>query len=274
MTELGEQQPSNGRKEKPPKRNWEAARREHFFDLKFSHYVELILTAILVGIGYLQYTVYTRQAGIMDTQTRILKIDKRPWIKNTVTLAGPIRFADWAGQKSVFVSLLFNLKNYGDSPAVNIRVGAEIMRHPGNAHHSDLDAPQERVCKGVRRDADENPIGGFAVFSSDSAPIEQGNGTGIVYQTDESILFAVVGCVVYTFAETERGETGFRMMLGRVGGKLLVVLPYIKGPPQPYEEPISPELRAQGYPAKPPNVGLLQPGDVVFRPEEGGNYAK
>jgi hypothetical protein len=87
-------------------------------------------------------------------------------------------------------------------------------------------------------------------------------------------LFAIVGCVVYTFAETERGETGFRIMLGRNSGGKIVGLQFIEGLPQPYSEPISPELLAKGYPTVPPNIGLLQPGDLVFRAEDEGNYAR
>ncbi len=71
MSDLGEQKPSERGNSKPTKGNWEAAPRQRFFDLKFSHYVEIILTAALVGIAYFQYTVYYRQAGIMQTQADI-----------------------------------------------------------------------------------------------------------------------------------------------------------------------------------------------------------
>jgi hypothetical protein len=54
---------------KPPRRHWEA--KEPFFDLKLSHWVQIALTVVLGGIAYLQYTVYTRQAGIMQTQADI-----------------------------------------------------------------------------------------------------------------------------------------------------------------------------------------------------------
>jgi hypothetical protein len=52
----------------PPKKNWEAVRHKKFFDLKFSNCVELTLAAALVGIGYLQWTVYRTQARIMTGQ--------------------------------------------------------------------------------------------------------------------------------------------------------------------------------------------------------------
>lgn len=274
MSDSGEIKPSDGRNDKPPSRYWEAARKELWFDLKFSHYVEIILTAALVGIAYFQYTVYNRQAKIMETQTRILKIDKRPWIKSTITITEPLRFSDWNNQKGISAVLHFELKNYGESPAVNVRIGAEIAQHPGNTKRFELSAPQQKTCERARNDAVQNSIGGIAIFPSDSAAIEQGNGLSGIYKADEAVLFAIAGCVVYTFAETERGETGFRMMLGRIAGDHIVGLPFVDGPPEPYKQPISPELLAKGYPATPPNVGLLQAGDFVFRPEDEGNYAK
>jgi hypothetical protein len=47
------------------------AQRERFWDLKASHCVEVFLTVVLIGIGLLQYRVYTRQAAIMDKQANI-----------------------------------------------------------------------------------------------------------------------------------------------------------------------------------------------------------
>ena len=71
MSGLADQNPSDSGDGKPPKSDWEATRKEPWFDLKFSHFIEIILTGALVGIAYFQYTVYTRQAGIMQTQTEI-----------------------------------------------------------------------------------------------------------------------------------------------------------------------------------------------------------
>jgi hypothetical protein len=249
------------------------APRERFWDLKASHWVEVFLTVVLICVGYLQYCVYTRQAGIMDTQTRILKVDKRPWIKSTVTIKR-LSFFDWGNQKGIVADLHVDLKSYGESPAVNVRVSAQIVRHPGNQKRSDLSAPQEKICEGARVEAAKNPVGGIAIFPNDPAFIEQGAGLSGIYKEDAAILFAVVGCVVYTFAESERGETGFRMILGRASRGQIVGLPFIEGPPEPYSEAIPPGLFANGYPANPPKVGLLQPNDFIFHPEDEGNYAK
>jgi hypothetical protein len=134
--------------------------------------------------------------------------------------------------------------------------------------------PQEKTCEATWVEAVKNPVGGIAIFPNGVDSIQQGSGLSGIYKTNDSILFAVIGCVVYTFAETEKGETGFRMLLGRNVENHINGLPFVEGPPEPYEQPISPELLATGYPAKPPNVGLLQPSEFVFRPEDEGNYAK
>lgn len=49
-----------------------AAGSERFWDLKASHSVEVFLSLVLIGIGLLQYCVYSRQAGIMETQTGLI----------------------------------------------------------------------------------------------------------------------------------------------------------------------------------------------------------
>jgi hypothetical protein len=46
---------------------------EPFFDLKASHWVEIFLTAALLGVGGGQLYVYSRQASIMATQAEIAR---------------------------------------------------------------------------------------------------------------------------------------------------------------------------------------------------------
>jgi hypothetical protein len=115
-----------GTNDKAPKRHWEATRKEHFFDLKFSHYIEIILTAALVGIAYFQYTVYTRQAGIMDTQTAILS---RQTDISVASGRAFVNFEDFkvisidtgpAGPGKV-VGIFFNVVNSGNVPTQGFR---------------------------------------------------------------------------------------------------------------------------------------------------------
>jgi hypothetical protein len=279
MSQISGNQPPEQKERKPPKDCWNAT--EPFCDLKASHWVEIGLTLALVGVGVAQFTVYNRQAGIMNEQTKIsdrqldaMETDKRPWIRATVTISEPIRFENWNGSRGIEASLHFNLKNFGDSPAVNLRIAPEIILHPGNPKRSELDVPQKDTCARASTEADENAIGGIAVFPSESAEIDLGAGLSGIYKTDEPILFSILGCVDYTFAGYRHGQTGFRMLLGHTVKNQIFGLPFVEGSPEPYPEPISPELLAKGYPAKPPNIGLLQSGDFIFRPDDGGNYAK
>jgi hypothetical protein len=69
MTNLGGEEPRQHAREEPPERQRPA--RERFWDFKASHWVEVVLTLALVVVGALQYSVYNRQARIMETQTDI-----------------------------------------------------------------------------------------------------------------------------------------------------------------------------------------------------------
>jgi hypothetical protein len=264
--------PRNQKYSKTPKRHWEATK---------SHWIEIFLTMALLTVGAGQFLVYLRQASIMNKQAQIsgrqldaMEVDKRPWIKVTVTFAKPPRLTDWGGQKGIEVSLHFDLKNYGDSPAVNTRIESPIVVHPGNLKRSELDVPQKEACDPARAAADQNPIGGVAVFPGESIPVEQGAGIYGIYKTHEPVLFSILGCVDYTYARSRHGQTGFRMILGRVVRNQIVGIPFVEGNLEPYEEPISPDLLAHGYPAIPPRVTVLQPSEFILKADDGGNYAK
>jgi hypothetical protein len=66
---MSDEQPQTQESKKPPKGQWEA--KEPFFDLKASHWVQIVLTVVLGCIAYAQYSVYNRQAGIMESQANI-----------------------------------------------------------------------------------------------------------------------------------------------------------------------------------------------------------
>jgi hypothetical protein len=278
---MSDRQAHTEKENKPPKRYWEATHRYSFFDLKFSHWIEILLTIVLGCIAYAQYAVYTRQAGIMDEQAKIsnrqldaMETDKRPWIKAGVNVT-KLEFTEWARDRGIFAHLTFDLKNYGDSPAINIRNSTLITPHPGNSNRAQLDQMQKNICDNLRAEVVENPIGGVAIFPNESAQIQSGAGSGGAYKTDDPIIFSFSGCVDYSYGRDRHGQTGFRMILG--GGFVknrLVGLSFIEGSPVPFEEPISPELLAHGYPPNPPKVAVVSPADFVFRPDEGGNYAK
>jgi hypothetical protein len=126
MSEPSSQNPNGAGNEKPPKRHWEATRKKRFFDLKFSHWIEIILTTALVGIAYFQYTVYSRQANIMDKQAHIAAkqndisiATERAWIWPTVDIGGDLVFA---GNGSSQITLKYTLENSGNTPALDTQV--------------------------------------------------------------------------------------------------------------------------------------------------------
>jgi hypothetical protein len=233
-----------------------------------------LATVINVYVAYRQWSAMVQNNGIASGQLEVMQNEKRPWIKVSVSIVKPLLFSDWNGNKGLSVNLQFDLKNAGDAPAVNVRIAPQIEVHPGNPNRRELDIPQNAICARARMQADENAIGGVAIFPGDSFQAEQGVGIFNLYETGEPTLFSILGCIDYTYAETRHSQTGFRMLLGHVVKNQIVGLPFIEGPPEPYPEPISPELLANGYPAKPPNIGPLQPSEFVFRPEDSGNYAK
>jgi hypothetical protein len=260
---------------KPPKRYWKAT--EPFCDLKLSHWVEIFLTLALVFVGVSQLIVYNRQASIMDEQTKIssrqldaMEIEKRPWIRANVELK-ELRFTEWAGDKFINTILVFDLKNYGESPAANIVISTLVGPHPGNTERMKLDADQQLMCNQGRTQAVAYPIGGPTIFPTESNPIHGGAGSGGLYKTGEPTIFSVNGCIDYSYGKDRHGETGFRMIIGKIEGNIVVGLPFVEGTPQTI--PVTPELFKQGFPID-SKVAIIPPDGLLFRPDEGGNYAK
>jgi len=240
-----------------------------------------LFTVVAVAVGISQAIIFNRQLSAMhstDTaihkQLEVMETDKRPWLKVDVSITKPIVFNEWGGTKGINVPLTFNLKNYGQVPAINVRVYTLMLQYPGISRRKELDGFQKNACDEARTQADENPIGGFAIFPSEPGSDARTIGITNIYQTDDRILFSVFGCVDYTYGDSRHGQTGFRLRLGQDINKRELGLPFIQGTIQPYDEPISSELLAKGYPTTPPKTGYMQPGDVFFRSDEDGNYAK
>ena len=152
----------------------------------------------------------------IEGQLDVMEAEKRPWIRATVTAVKPVIFSDWNGNNRINVPIKLDLKNYGDAPAVNVRIFPQIAQHPGNPRRRELDAPQQSACASARAQADENAIGGIAIFPGESQSDEQIPGVSGIYKADEPILFSVYGCIDYTYGNNRHGQTGFRMLLGRV----------------------------------------------------------
>jgi hypothetical protein len=215
------------------------------------------------------------QLIVIHGRLEAMETDKRPWLKVDVSVNKPIIFSEWGYAKGINVPLTINLKNYGQVPAVNVRVWPMMLPdHPNDPDSKLLDGFQKMTCEDARASADKNPIGGLAIFPGEPSSDFRYVGIGNAYQADDRILFAVFGCIDYSYGEGRHGQTGFRMRLGQVINKLELGLPFIHGAIQPSDGPISPELLAKGFPTTPAKIGHIQPDDVFFRMEEGGNYAK
>lgn len=194
MTDLGEIDPDDGRGDKPPKRNWEAIRKDKWFDLKLSHYVEVGLTAVLVWIGYLQYKVYTRQAGIMQQQADISENDQRPWVRPKLNGISDIEITS---DKLKF-SIAIQFENIGKSPAMNVHGYQGIYKGDGN-----LIPEHDAFCQKMEAGgaASKNPV---VVFPAETTtlvinPLE-GDPSKFLISLPNSpgfLAIEILGCVVY-----------------------------------------------------------------------------
>lgn len=170
MSEISNPEPSDDTNTKPPRRHWKAT--EPFWDFRASHWVEVALTAALLGVGLSQLYVYWRQAGIMKTQANTAELMaslQRAFITvselkesppdNTADINAPWRFTPI-------------IKNSGSTPALDVKI---IFIEP----HSDwMDFPQGVFGSpqnyfhvsyevGAPRDPDElidNPVSGMPYF--------------------------------------------------------------------------------------------------------------
>jgi hypothetical protein len=233
-----------------------------------------IFTVVLAVIATLQWITLNRQLTTMQGQLDEMQAEKRPWIDSKISLVDPILFTEWADHKGINLRLNFELKNYGDVPAINTKIWTVVTPHPGNSERDKMDTMQKDACDAVRKQADENPVSGVAVFPNQSKLVESGSGIHGVYDTVNEIYFSVYGCIVYTYGNHRHGETGFRMTLGRVEGKRVVGIPFVRGEVAEGDYTPSQELLSSGYPAKAPIYGYMKSAEVLFREDEGGNYAK
>lgn len=279
MTITGRPIPSPPPGERPPQR--ESPATETFWDFKASHFVTATLTFALFVVAAFQLCTYRRQADIMDKQADISNDQlafqesvSRAWIRANVALGGPVIFTEWASDKFINLQLSFDVKNFGQVPAVNIRIMTAIDRADGTDREPRLKRLQESMCKSARDVADSDQIGGSVAFPSEPITIKSGSGTGGLYRDGNPGALAVVGCIDYTFANSKHGQTGFRKILGRVEGKIVGGIPFVSGQPYTDTTPIPQDLLAQGYPRDPAKYARVPTDGLYFEEFEGGNYAK
>ncbi|MGA3311207.1 MAG: hypothetical protein ABSD08_21765 [Xanthobacteraceae bacterium] len=266
--------PSAERQNRPPSRYWQARVRPHW--------LEFVLGIGLLVVGAAQVLIYLRQASIMQTQTSISERQlsfqesvSRAWIRVDVTLEDKIIFTEWAGDKFIHIPLNFNLKNFGQVPAVNVRTSTFIEPFGGSDRNPRLDKAQAMACQSARDVADMNSIGGTDLFPLEPKDVKSGTGRGGLYKNGNPGPLSILGCIEYTYANGRHGQTGFRKILGRVENNFVVGIPFVSGQPEVPREPISAELLASGYPKEPARVARIPTNGLIFRDDdEGGNYAK
>lgn len=229
MSEEGNTEPQPQGADKPPKRKlfplskWGPIRKwrakEPFFDLKISHWVQIALTVALVGIGYLQWTVYSNQ--LAETQT-----EYRPWVYSTdTTIDGPIT-NDPNGTLSM--ALAFKLKNVGHSPAQHLFISFDIYMmaySPKNAvTKACKDAEDSRNAFTLFPDSVVQQGDGQSVTASDIAALKAERAR--VGGSGANAIPAIVACVAYQFADGGKfHHTPYLFILQYIGADGSRVLP-------------------------------------------------
>jgi hypothetical protein len=227
-----------------------------------------ILTAVTVGVGISQYVIFGRQLDVMEN-------DKRPWLSAEISIPAYVVVTEWEKSRGIDVPLRFSLKNYGQQPAINVRVYPRVALHPGNPRREELSIIQKGICDSAGAESDKNPIGGIAVFPTETEVVETGSSISgdAIYKNGEATLFALLGCVDYTYGNGKHGQTGFRFMIGQDVGGLVWGVPFVEGKPvEGYDIPD--DVIKKGFPASPPKEARIPISDIYFKPADSGNYAK
>jgi len=234
--------------------------------------------AAAVGVGAIWVSSHdaSQQLSAMQRQLDAMEADQRPWLRVITQIREPISITEWSGTKSITVPLRFNIENFGKSPAVNVRAYTTITRYLGVEHRKALAGLQRDTCEKGSAESDQDPIGGIPLFPSKTDKIEitpsiLGDG---IFRDAKPVMLAVYGCIDYTYSATKHGQTGFRFLLGRREGVYFSGFNFVEGQSVQYDSPIPDDLLKEGFPKNPPKVAKIPLDELIFRPEDSGNYAK
>jgi hypothetical protein len=216
--------------DKPPKRFWNAS--EPFFDLRLSHWIEVLLTVALIGVGVGQIMIYLHQAIIMDTQANIASRQlslsesiERPWIKASIVKDGDLTYVSGVG---VTFPFHFDLTNVGHLPAFNVQT-LSLLYTPQKGE--DVMAVWRKRCDDWKRQSDAITTAGTVLFPGQTSPSNEtaiGSIPTIFYkdidrvvQSGDSggrIIIFIIGCVDYIIAGSRtHHQTGIFYKLGTQG---------------------------------------------------------
>ena len=129
MSDISDPQPQKTEQQEPRHCRWKPVFRWNtespFFDLKLSHWVQIILTGTLALFAWLQYTVYTRQAGIMDQSSRAIVFAREVRVekKDGAIPGEPGKFEAYWWFAPV-------IENGGSTSTKNMRISAEAAFDP------------------------------------------------------------------------------------------------------------------------------------------------
>jgi hypothetical protein len=185
------------------------------------------LALVIVNIGYI--IVSAGQLGIMKGQLGTMQVDQRPWVSATPAI-DEVLMADWNRQKSVSVKLKFSLHNYGRLPAQDFNFNWMIAPWPGNAHHGNLDDPQEKLCADAQRATTTRRQKTTTVFPDRDTTVEDNLTVGGQFVGVTEVIYSIYGCIDYTYSSGQHGQTLFRYTLGKVEHDIWVGLPFKHGP--------------------------------------------
>jgi hypothetical protein len=165
MSDERNPQPNEHESKKPPYRYWHAT--ESFFDLKASHWVEILLTFALLCVGGTQASIYWRQTGVMQTQAdiaaaqaNVMKAEHRPWLSMDIH----VKSITWKPD-GIYVARYYELENTGHSVATYVYVQDAIVpfMRPGGGFHAEV--------KKILEASKKNPGFGFPVFPGQKRPV-------------------------------------------------------------------------------------------------------
>ena len=133
---------------------------------------------------------------------------------------------------------------------------------------------QKRRCDEGIRSADDDPTGGIAIFPSEASVVDAvANVMGSeIYKDGTPTLWAIFGCVDYTYGGGRHGQTGFNFLLGKAIDGQVFGIPFVEGK-EVVAAPSDEQIKA-GVPKEVPKQALIPIADVWFMPADSGNYAK
>jgi len=231
-------------------------------------------TKALVFVGVVGLIIAAGTLWAIKGQLDVMENDKRPWLNADISINKRIEITEWGTSRGIRVPLKLAMKNYGQVPAVNIRISVSAWPHPGTIKRAEILSLQKKACDQAIEVSDNDPTGGIALFPSEStiADAEANISGNALYKDGTPTLWAIFGCVDYTYGDRKHGQTGFNYLLGKnIDGQVFGV-PFVEGK---YGGGASSDEQIKaGFPKENPKWAEVPIGDVWFMAADSGNYAK